>query len=106
MPLEDFLMPAEQIKFQSDHGVHYAGKVYQVILTDKRILLYAKRGMMFKSDDIVTQKLDDLQGVKYQEEGVFEKKGTIKVQTMKTEMDLAGPAAEIKALYQQMMQFM
>jgi hypothetical protein len=106
MPLEDFLMPAEQIRFQSNKNVHYAGKTYQVILTDKRILLYAKRGIMMKNDDIVTQRLDDMQGVKYQETGIIDKKGVIKLQTLRVEMDLVGPAAEIKALYQQMMQFM
>ncbi|HXW37419.1 MAG TPA: hypothetical protein VEJ36_05920, partial [Nitrososphaerales archaeon] len=81
-------------------------KPYQVILTDRRILLYARRGALFKSDDIVTQKFEELQGVKYSEQGVISKKGTIKIQTLKTEMDLWGSAQEVKALYQQMMQFM
>jgi hypothetical protein len=62
--------------------------------------------MLFKNDDVVTQKLDDLQGVKYSEQGIIGKKGIIRVQGFKTEMDLTGPAEEIKTLYQQMMQFM
>jgi len=99
-------MPSEQIKFQSSFGVHYAGKIYQVVLTDRRIVLYAKRGAIFKTDDVVTQKTEDLQGVKYREEGLIDKKGIIKIQSMKTEMDLSGSAKEMKALYQQMMQFM
>lgn len=105
MPLEDYLAPGEQVKFQGNYGVQYGGKNYQVILTDRRILLYAKRGMMFKSDDVVTQKLDELQGVKYSESGIIGKKGIIHVEG-KTRMDLTGSAAEIKSLYQQMMQFM
>jgi hypothetical protein len=104
--MEDFLMPGEQVKFHSSRKVRYGNKQYQVILSDRRILLYAQRGALFKSDDIVTQKLDELQGVKYSEQGIIDKRGTIRVQTFKTEMDLSGPAGDIKALYQQMMQFM
>lgn len=105
MPLEDYLAPGEQVKFQSTIGVHHGGKSYQVILTDRRILLYAKRGMLIKNDDVVTSKLDELQGVKYTEQGIIGKKGIIHLDG-KTRMDLWGSAAEIKALYQQMMQFM
>ena len=105
MPLEDYLTPGEQVKFQSSTNVGYGGKAYTVVLTDKRILLYAKRGMVFKSDDVVTQRLDELQGVKYKEQGMIGKKGIIQVQG-KTSMDLVGSAAEIKTLYQQMMAFL
>jgi hypothetical protein len=106
LTLRDYLMPGEEIRFQSRRGVRYGNKRYQVILSDRRILLFAERGMLFKNDDVVTQKLDDLQGVKYSEQGIIGKKGIIRVQGFKTEMDLTGPAEEIKTLYQQMMQFM
>ena len=106
MTLRDYLMPGEEIRFRSSRDVHYGGKRYEVLLSDRRILLFARRGALFKSDDVVSQKLMDLQGVKYSEKGVFDKKGTIHFQSMKTEMDLSGPAEEIKTLYQQIMQFM
>ena len=105
MPLEDFLTPGEQIKFQSTGGVSYGNKLYQVILTDRRILLYARRGMISKSDDVVTAKLDELQGIKYSEQGLIGKKGIIHIEG-KTRMDLWGSALEMKTLYQQMMAFM
>jgi len=105
LPLEDFLTPGEQIKFQSGMGVRYGDKKYQVVLTDRRILLYARRGSLFKSDDVVTQRLEELQGVKYSEQGLIDKKGIIHIEG-RARMDLSGSAAEMKALYQQMMQFM
>ena len=86
--------------------VKYGDKRYQVLLSDRRILLFARRGALFKSEDIVSQRLEELQAVKYSEKGILEKRGTIHVQSFKTEMDLSGPAGEIKTLYQQMMQFM
>ena len=99
-------MPGEEIRFQSSRAVRYGNKRYQVLLSDRRILLYARRGTLVKNDDVVSQKLDELQGVKYSEQGIIDKKGTIRVQSFKTEMDLSGPANEIKALYQQIMAFM
>jgi hypothetical protein len=98
-------MPGEQTKFYSTGGVKYGVKNYHVILTDKRLLLYAQRGMLFKNDDIVTQRLDELQGIKYSEEGIITKKGIIRIEG-KTRMDLEGAAKEMKVLYQQMMQFL
>ena len=106
MTLREYLMPGEEVRFRSKGNVHFASKQYQVILTDRRILLFAERGMLFKNDDIVTHRLDDLSGVKYSEQGLIGKTGTIRIQSPKTEMDLSGPANGIKALYQQIMQFM
>ena len=106
MTLRDYLMPGEEIKFQSSRQVRYGTKSYHVVLSDRRILLFAERGLLFKNDDVVSQKLAELQGVKYSERGIIDKRGVIHVQTFKTEMDLSGPAEEIKTLYQQMMQFM
>ena len=99
-------MPGEEVRFHSTRAVRYGTKQYHVILSDRRILLFAQRGTLFKSDDVVSQKLDELQGVKYTEQGVISKKGIIRIESLRTEMDLSGPAGEIKTLYQQMMQFM
>jgi hypothetical protein len=106
MPLQDYLMPSEQIKYQSDVTVHYGNKQYSIVVTDKRLLLYAKRGLIFKNDDVISQKFDELLGVKYKESGIISKRGIIEVQGAKTKMELWGSALEIKALYQQIMQFM
>jgi hypothetical protein len=105
MPLDDFLMPGEEIKFQSTEGVRYGEKRYRVVLTDRRILLYAQRGVLLKTDDVVTQRIEELKGIKYSEQGIIEKKGTIRIEG-KTVLDLRGRASEIKVLYQQMMMFM
>ena len=99
-------MPGEEVKFSSRRNVRYGNKAYQVILSDRRILLYAQRGTLFKNDDVIVQRLDDLQGVRYSEQGVIARRGVIRVQGFKSEMDLSGPAEEIKTLYQQMMRFM
>jgi len=106
LPLNDYLMPGEEVRFHSKRNVRYGAKSWSVVLSDRRILLYAQRGTLFKSDDVVTHRLDDLQGVKYAEHGIFDRRGEIRVQSFKTEIDLSGPAEEMKALYQQIMQFL
>jgi hypothetical protein len=106
MPLDDYLMPAEQIKFQSSESVRYGEKPYRVIVTDRRLILYARRGRLFKEDDVISQKLDELEALKFSEQGVLVRKGLLRIQTAKTEMRLLGPLPQIKALYQQMMQFL
>jgi hypothetical protein len=98
-------MPGEQTRFHSTGGVRFGAKHYHVILTDRRLLLYAQRGVLFKNDEVIAQKLEELQGVKYSEEGIIEKRGIIRIEG-KTHMDLEGSAKEMKALYQQMMQFL
>jgi len=104
MPLEDFLIPGEEIKFQSTQEIQYGDKKYRVIVTNKRIMLYARRGLLFKGDDVVTVKLDELQGIKYKEKGIIGKTGIIEIHG-KTLMQLVGPANEVKTLYQQILQF-
>jgi len=105
MPLEDYLAPGEDVKFQSTANIKYGNKGYQVIVTNRRVLLYSRRGLIFKSDDVVTQKLDELQGMKYKEKGIIAKKGIIEIHG-KTLMQLYGDSGEIKTLYQQLLQFM
>jgi hypothetical protein len=105
MALEDYLIPGEEIKYQSGESlVKYGGKDYKLILTNKRILLYNSRGLVVKKDDVITQKLEELQGVKYKEKGLISKEGLIEIQG-KTLIQLSGHAASMKALYQQIMQF-
>jgi hypothetical protein len=104
MSFEDYLIPGEEVKFRSTTHVSFGKKDYQVVVTNKRIILYAQRGMVVKKDDLVMQKLDELHGVKFKESGLVKKTGTIDIEG-KTKMQLSGPTAEVKALYQQIMQF-
>jgi hypothetical protein len=102
--LQDFIVPQEQIKFQSSAFVKVGGKNYRLILTDGRILLYGQRGRIAKNEDVVMAKLDELQGITYKEKGLFKKQGMIEIQA-RTNLLLSGSAIELKPLYQQLMQF-
>jgi len=104
LPLSDFLLPRENVKFQSEATVKFANKNYQVVVTDSRLILYARRGMVLKRDDVVTERLSDIQ-VKYSEKGMIRKEGTIEIQG-KNKYLLTGNTSEMKALYQSIIQFL
>ncbi len=105
MALQDFLIPGEEVKFSSSNSLSYGGKRYKILLTDRRLLLYANRGVIIRNDDVVSVKLTELQGVKYRETGVFMRTGILELQG-KTLMQLSGAPAQAKTLYQQVLQFL
>ena len=70
MPLQDYLLPLENVKFYSKTSVLYGSKRYNVLITDKRLILFAQRGYILRSDDIVSERLDRLQGLEYSEKAL------------------------------------
>jgi hypothetical protein len=105
LPLEDYLMPHENIRYQSDFDILYAGKQYMVILTDIRLILYSRRGLVFKSDDVITEAIRDIQGIKYKEKGILLKKSYLEIQSY-SKIILEGKQASIKTLYQRLLPFL
>ena len=101
MPLQDFLLPLENVKFYSNSLVRYADKKYRVVITDKRIILFAQRGYLLRSDDIVSERLDRLQGLEYSEKGLIFRIAKISVQGT-TRIDIFGPTSELKPLFHNM----
>jgi hypothetical protein len=99
MPLKDFLLPAENVKFASEEDVEFAEKRYNVYVTDRRLILYARRGLVMRSDDIVSERLEYIHGVKYKEGGFPFRSGTISV-IGTSQLDIRGPAARMKPLFQ------
>ena len=99
MPLQDYLLPLENIKFYSKTSVRYGGKRYNVLVTDKRLILFAQRGYILRSDDIVSERLDRLQGLEYSERGLLIRRGKISVQGI-SKMEIRGDPSEMKPLFQ------
>jgi len=104
MGLEDYLMANEQVRFRSG-PVEYGGKRYDLILTNKRLILYAKRGLLLKKDDVISWKIDEIREIRYYEKGIMKKRGYIRIVEEKTQTDFYGPAKEMKVIYQRLMEF-
>ncbi len=71
MPFNDYLMPDEKVQSKRSRFVNYCGKKYQMIKTNKRVLLYSKRGVVSKSDDVISVNLAELRGIKYTNNGLI-----------------------------------
>ena len=99
MPLRDFLVPEEQIKIICKRDVEYANKKYSLFVTNKRILLYKKRGILNKTEDVVCEKLERLEGLEYKEKrglcnlAKISIKGGLKI-------SIKGPTNEVKNVFQ------
>jgi hypothetical protein len=99
MVLDDFLLPAENIRFSTNEEiVEYADKKYRVLVTDKRLILYARRGMLVRSDDIVSEKIDSLFGLKYFEKGILFRSAIISIQGS-VKLEIRGSTSNMKPLY-------
>ena len=105
MPLQEYLLPGEEVHYHSNKWLKYGSSKYNVVVTNKRVLMYAMRGMFFRSDDVISFKMDDLQGVKYREEGYLPRVGIIEIQG-RTTIRIEGLASEAKTVYQQLLQFL
>ena len=104
MPLNDFLVPDEKIKFIYKQNIEYSNSKYKLCITDKRILLYKKSGLLNKCEDIICEKIERLEGLEYKEKrGLFNLakitiKGGIK-------LDIKGQSTEVKQIFQ-MLEFL
>lgn len=105
MSLDPFLMPGENVRFRSKTNVLKGDRKYQVIITDMRLILFARRGLVFKSNDLVTERIDLIQGINYEEKGVIQKKGRVVIRG-ETNMAFEGDISEIKELYHILLPFL
>lgn len=101
MPLGDFLLPAENVRFagDDDERVEYAEKRYRVYVTDRRLILYARRGLLLRSDDIVSERLEAIHGIKYKESGFPFRTATISI-IGSAAIEIKGPPSRMKPLFQ------
>ena len=93
------MVPEEQIKVICKRDVEYANKKYCLFVTNKRILLYKKRGILNKTEDIVCEKLERLEGLRgTRKRGLcnlakISIKGGLKI-------SIKGPTNEVKNVFQ------
>lgn len=100
MALENHLKPGETVQYQSRHTITYDEKKYRVYVTEDRLLLYARRGLIIKKDDLVTWRLTDITRTNYQENGLLGLKGTVLLEVGDgEEIELNAGKKRIKPVY-------
>jgi hypothetical protein len=100
--LEDFLFPGETVIFQSGR-VKTLNDRFDFYVTDQRILLYRRRGVVFKKDRVVAERIEDIRTLHYNEKGIAKKKGVLRIETTSKKMEpLEGKVSDIKAIWQEL----
>ncbi|MFQ5762318.1 MAG: hypothetical protein ACE5PO_04705 [Candidatus Bathyarchaeia archaeon] len=108
MPLKEFLREGEQILYRSRVEVKHDGDGFEVIVTDTRLVLYAKGDQVslspvggvvsLKNDHVVAEEESAIRNIRYFEKGFFDKTGTIEVHGGKL-LTLTGPAKALKEIF-------
>ncbi|MDG6223342.1 MAG: hypothetical protein IAX21_03260 [Candidatus Bathyarchaeota archaeon] len=105
MVLSDFLYPDETIVFQS-RKIESLNDNFFFYITDQRILLHRRRGVMFKKDRIISERLENISTMQYTEVGVLRKKGVLRIDTYSKKMDpIVGNVSDVKAIWQEMQKY-
>jgi hypothetical protein len=103
--LTDFLYPGESVVFQSGK-VNSLNDQFFFFITDQRILLYRRRGVLVKRDRIIAERLEDIRTMNYSERGIFRRRGVLRIETFSKKMDaIVGKVADIKAIWQEMQKY-
>jgi len=103
--LEDFLFPGETVIFQSGK-VKTLREHFDFYVTDQRILLYRRRGVLFKKDRIIAERIEDIRTLHYYEKGIARKKGVLSIETMSKKMEpIEGKIEDMKAIWQEIQKY-
>ena len=103
--LEDFLLPGEVIIFQSGE-VKTLNDHFDFYITDQRILLHRRRGAVFKKDRVISERIEDIRTLHYDEKGLVKKKGVLRIETVSKKMEpIEGKVPDIKAIWQELQKY-
>lgn len=97
--LSRYLLHDEIVRFKSMTPVTYAGMKYYLFLTNYRLILYMRRGLVFKKDDIISERLEDVVKIGFRERGLISRTGIITVDTKTRKIEISGAAESMRALY-------
>ncbi|RLE87180.1 MAG: hypothetical protein DRJ67_05405 [Thermoprotei archaeon] len=104
MSIENYLMPGEEIQYKASN-VEIGGSTYDLYVTNKRVVLFKARGLIFKRADLLAYRMSDIQNVTYREEGLVFKKGVLGIELAKARVEVKGKPDAIRGAYQVIMQF-
>jgi len=98
MPLEEFLFSNEKIEYSTLPEIEYAGdKNFQFFVTNQRAILFARRGLIFKRDHIISRAISEIVEIAYKEKGIF-KKGHMYIKSEKGNLEFKGKTEIVKEI--------
>lgn len=106
MPLEEFLLPKESMRYSGIEEVEYEESTYSLFITNIRLILYGRKGLVFQKERIVSERLTEIQAVNYHEKGLERNLMILEVYTPKKKMDIVGSKDSIKQVYEKLIEYM
>ena len=103
--LKDFLLPNEAIRYRSPGKIRYLGDKFYFCITSQRILVYRRRGKVFKKDRIIAERLEAIENLSYNERGLVRKRGFLSVQTESKRMFFEGKIPDVKGIWQELQKY-
>ncbi len=107
MPLEEYLFPKEAIKYTSTEGVHLEEgdpTKYEFYITNMRLILYGRRGLLLKREHMISERLPDIEHISYRESG-FIKRGQVLIETTGKKLNISGKPHNLKAIYKELQKY-
>ena len=99
MGVEQFLAPGEDVKYTSQSQVNFQGDTYTVVITDRRIIWYKTRGLLFKKNSLVAVPIEQVKGIRYDEEGLIKKLAYVTISMPDRKYAFSGNRESMKAIY-------
>jgi hypothetical protein len=104
LALAQFLMPGEEIRYESSGAVRHGRTSFALYVTDERLLLHAVAGRFVPKEKVVAERLADIDSMEYSEEGVFGKRGKLTLRLRYDTLSLTGSPATIKEVWRTLQQ--
>jgi hypothetical protein len=98
LTLKEILLPQENIMFRTKTKLKCTEEKYNIIITNLRLLLYSEKGYFFKSPDVISERLESIYGIQYNEEGILFKRSIVRIQGG-IKFEISGPASEVKPVF-------
>ena len=99
MPIEDYLLPGEEVLFWSDFQVTYQEEKYKAFITNLRFLLFRERGLVFRKEEIITENWAQVSGLQFSDVGGISRRGMLKFSCSKGLVVLEGPKNGMLGLF-------
>jgi rubrerythrin len=102
MVLKDFLLPEENIEYQSFGKIKHLEENFKCYITNQRLLLYRLKGFILKKEKVIAERLENITSLSYEEMGIFRRKGFLSIGMAGRKLVFEGSVRDIKAIWKQL----
>ncbi|MEM2975401.1 MAG: zinc ribbon domain-containing protein [Candidatus Bathyarchaeia archaeon] len=102
MVLKDFLLPQENIEYQSLGKIKHLEETFKCYITNQRLLLYRIKGLLLKKEKVIAERLENIIALHYEEIGILRRKGFLSIEMPGRKLVFEGSVRDVKAIWKQL----